>query len=87
MALKKSISLKTNFGDDVVFDAAYIKVEKIYGDKNQIRCDVVFLKRENDIAVWNNSYFFEPSLNGDNFICQAYKYLKTLPEFAGATDC
>ena len=23
----------------------------------------------------------------DNFIAQAYVHLKTLPEFAGATDC
>ena len=26
-------------------------------------------------------------LNGANPICQAYQYLKTLPEFEGATDC
>jgi hypothetical protein len=26
-------------------------------------------------------------LDGENPIKQAYKYLKTLPEFAGATDC
>ena len=26
-------------------------------------------------------------LNGDNPIKQAYEYLKTLPEFTGATDC
>jgi hypothetical protein len=26
-------------------------------------------------------------LNGDNPIKQAYKHLKTLPEFAGTTDC
>lgn len=26
-------------------------------------------------------------IDGDNPIKQAYKHLKTLPEFAGATDC
>jgi hypothetical protein len=33
--------------------------------------------------------FFECAydLTGDNPIRQAYKYLKTLPEFAGAVDC
>lgn len=30
---------------------------------------------------------FVPVLDGDNFFRQAYLYLKTLPEFAGATDC
>jgi hypothetical protein len=32
-------------------------------------------------------YSFAPDLNGKNFIAQAYEHLKTLPEFAGATDC
>jgi hypothetical protein len=32
-------------------------------------------------------YNFVPSLEGANFIAQAYEYLKTLPEFKGATDC
>lgn len=30
---------------------------------------------------------FIPSLDGDNFIRQAYMHLKSLPEFHGAADC
>jgi hypothetical protein len=30
---------------------------------------------------------FFPSLEGNNFIAQAYEHLKTLPEFEGAEDC
>ena len=33
MALSKQITLKTNFGDDVVFNNAYIKVYNLMGDK------------------------------------------------------
>lgn len=32
-------------------------------------------------------YTFVPDMNGGNFIAQAYAHLKTLPEFADATDC
>ena len=87
MALKKSISLKTNFGDTVVFPSAYIKVNNIIGDKNEMRADVMFLKEAGEMIVDNKSYFFSPNLNESNFIAQAYNHLKTLPEFAGATDC
>ena len=37
--------------------------------------------------VDTRSMSFVPVLDGDNFIRQAYFHLKTLPEFAGATDC
>jgi hypothetical protein len=30
---------------------------------------------------------FTHNLAGKNFIAQAYDHMKTLPEFAGATDC
>jgi hypothetical protein len=87
MALKKLISLKTNFGDTVVFPYAYIKVNNIIGDKNEMRADVVFLKETGGMIVDNKSYFFPPNLNESNFIAQAYNHLKTLDEFAGAVDC
>jgi hypothetical protein len=32
-------------------------------------------------------YFFQYDITGENPIKQAYLYLKTLPEFATATDC
>ena len=87
MALKKSISLKTNFGDTVVFPSAYIKVNNIIGNKNEMRADVVFFKEVDQMVVDNKSYFFSPNLNQSNFIAQAYNHLKTLEEFADAVDC
>ena len=87
MALKKQITLKSNFGDDVLFSDAYIKVESLMGNKSQFRVDVAIHKKQNEQIISRNDYLFTPDLNGENFIAQAYNYLKTLPEFAGATDC
>jgi hypothetical protein len=87
MALKKQTTLKSNFGDDVTFKDAYIKVETLIGDKTQIRVDVAVHKKQNEQVVDRKNYFFTPDLDGNNFIAQAYEHLKTLPEFDGATDC
>ena len=40
-----------------------------------------------DVAVQTKSYDCAYDLAGGNAHTQAYEYLKTLPEFAGATDC
>jgi len=34
MALKKQVMLKSNFGDDVIFNNAYVKVGALHGNKN-----------------------------------------------------
>jgi len=87
MALKQNITLKTNFGDDVTFIDSYIKIEKLAGSKEQLGINVSFYKKQNEQIVGNKNYLFAPSLDGKNFISQAYDHLKTLPEFAGAIDC
>jgi hypothetical protein len=87
MALKKQITLKNNFGDDVTFNEAYIKVENLIGNKSQLRFDVSIHKKQNEQIVDRKSYFFTPDLDGKNFIAQAYDHLKTLEEFAGTMDC
>jgi hypothetical protein len=64
------------------------------------RVEAVRLESKTAISFHIRSYtatdkpFFEESvlscayaLDGDNPIKQAYDHLKTLPEFAGATDC
>jgi ribosome-associated translation inhibitor RaiA len=96
MALQMNISetaktfVKTSFGvikkeDSVVsVSNAYIKVDSISGNKNRIDFTVSF--SENDAVLTAKSYDFKPDLDGDNFIKQAYLYLKTLPEFESATD-
>jgi hypothetical protein len=87
MALKKQITLLSNFDDAVVFTDSYIKVEKLDGNKNKIEITVFFYKKQNEKVVDSKIYSFVPTLDGRNFIAQAYDYLKTMPEFAGATDC
>ena len=50
-------------------------------------CFVYVLKTKDGDVFETKRYGFFHDLNGKNFIAQAYNYLKTLPEFAGATDC
>jgi len=65
---------------------AYIKVTSIHGDKNQVSAIVNF---SGDTAQFTKQYQVPVSVEAGsaNFIEQVYIYLKTLPEFAGATDC
>ena len=65
---------------------AYIKVDRVSGNKNQINAIVNF---KSDSQQFNREYQLPVSVetNSANFIAQAYAYLKTLPEFAGAEDC
>jgi hypothetical protein len=86
----KSI-IETNFGSiengvQSISFSAYVKVESIIGDKKQISVNVSFV---GDNIRFTKHYCAPVSLeNGaPNFIAQAYEHLKTLPEFADATDC
>jgi len=65
---------------------AYVKVESITGDKNQISVNVSFV---GDNIKFYKQYCVRVSLETGalNFIAQAYEHLKTLPEFDGATNC
>lgn len=98
MALKKDIqvtngvTLKTDNGVELPFDQVitindvYIKVTEVRAHKEGGTIFVRFSKdREQS---WTNSYRFIPSVTegAENFIAQAYKHLKTLPEFSGAVD-
>lgn len=87
MALKKQVTMKSNFGDDVSFPEAYVKVENVAGNKQELRVEVFVYKKQGEQVIDRKGYSFNPNLNGINFIAQAYEYLKTLPEFADAVDC
>jgi len=87
MALKKQVTLKSNFGDDVVFNDAYIKIIALSGNKESMRIEVCTHKNADSLALYCQQYYFVPDLSGNNFIAQGYVHLKTLPEFAGAIDC
>lgn len=71
-------------GENTVEMNAYIKVERVNASKESASADVSFAEGDKSTS---SSYTFTPNLDGGNFIKQAYDYLKTLPEFAGAQDC
>lgn len=66
-------------------DNAYIKVASVNGSKISLTAKVLI---SNDQLEISRIYTFKPSTEdgSDNFVRQAYLYLKTLPEFAGAID-
>jgi hypothetical protein len=97
MALKKIIELEgdtvlntpygnVKTGKSKVALAAYIKVQSISGDKNNLNANVIFT---DDAIQFSKSYAFPASVadGAPNFIKQAYEYLKTLPEFENSEDC
>lgn len=86
MALKKDAVITQNgFEGSLLSRGAYWKIHQLVGGKNGIHIEVHCLV--NDAVHKQVNFHFVPELDGDNFIKQAYLYLKTLPEFAGATDC
>jgi hypothetical protein len=99
MALKKALTVNgtgyVSFNKtyietgDVSFttNPLYIKVESVNGTKNLVSINVSYTDEEKKQKITEKSFAFTPSMDANNFIAQAYVHLKTLPEFAGATDC
>jgi hypothetical protein len=86
MALKVNIiKLELGFSGSLSANDVHVQVISVAGGKNMLNAVVAGTK--DGINVLNKSYAFVPNLDGRNFIAQAYEHLKTLPEFAGATDC
>jgi len=86
MALQMNYATQDQFGNDVVLSNSYIKVIKVSGNKDTMSAYVDFTINPDDGAAIQRLYRFSPNMDGGNFIKQAYEYMKTLPEFAGATD-
>jgi hypothetical protein len=99
MALQHSFSftgIKSISGDgfflqcgeeSVSTDVLYVKVANTVGTKQNLTASVNFIDQQLDKLVAHKQYEFPLNLDGPNPIKQAYLYLKTLPEFSGATDC
>lgn len=83
MALSKTITINS-----VEVKDAYIRVSGFRGDKKDISF-VVSYHANVDSVPFHSEGFSAVSydMEGSNPIKQAYEYLKTLPEFSGATDC
>ncbi len=91
MALQKTIALENG----LTVQDAYIRIESVTGTKESMTVAVAAYLNE---AAHNaqkppldllKTFVFVPSVadGSANFIEQGYAYLKTLPEFADATDC
>ncbi len=86
MAFKKTINAPIG----VQVQDAYHRVEFVMIDKSKKRIDFHLRNyKDANSASWISDalHACEYDINGANPIAQAYVYLKTLPEFAGATDC
>ena len=66
--------------------AAYCKITEIHGSKEQGRVNVE-CKSDNYSTNKQYSVQFSVEDGASNFVKQAYVHLKTLPEWADATDC
>lgn len=94
MALKHSVTFNFH-GKDVVIDDTYVRVAQLVGNKDSMKAVVEINEpyggedqdAKHGKLIEVRSYDFTPNLNGQNFLAQAYAHLKTLSEFAGATDC
>lgn len=89
MALSKTIT--TSHGLEI--PNAYIRVDRLGGNKNNLDIKVsvyVSDQTQNEGYPWveQYTYSFAPSVEtgAENFVKQAYLYLKTLPEFSDAVD-
>lgn len=92
------MALQLDYHDDrldVTIPDCYWKIpleDGIQGGKELLNGRILSYKNETVANTNSNEYSgfrfeFVPDLESDiNFIAQAYDYVKTLPEFAGATD-
>ena len=89
MALKTNFDLVNNFGQISSLTNCYCKVTQIVGNKTRINFQVVVMNEDKNFVYQEETFGFDPSVdkNANNFIAQAYEYLKTLPQFASSVDC
>jgi hypothetical protein len=99
MALKKAITVTgtglvsgqgmvVNTGPaTVTTNPLYIKIEKVSGGKESVRAIVSYSDVDTRDKMTEKTFDFQPKMDGENFVAQAYAHLKSLPEFAGAEDC
>ena len=84
MAVKKTIVTETG----LTANNAYIRVTNInITNKQHAVANLSFGVDENSMPFQHKTIPFAYDLQSDNAWKQAYTHLKTLPEFAGATDC
>lgn len=87
MALTKTMTMQA-FGQDVPVPNAYIKVAAVTVTPTNANVFVFVFASDRTTVISQSQYMFVPSLaaGSPDVITQAYSYLKTLPDFAGAVD-
>jgi hypothetical protein len=85
MALKKDWPIGAHLGLTQTLPDCYIKVVRVEGNKHVAFAS--FEVQHDGRPLTTEVREFSVDLNGSNFIAEAYKHLKTLPEFSGAIDC
>jgi len=68
------------------FASAYYRVEDVIVSKNGVNISVYIYNTVNGEVMDSNNYQMDYDPAGGEPLTQAYNYLKTLPEYAGATD-
>jgi len=86
MALSSTQILLDYFDQQVSIDNCYVKVSSVKGSKIDAIAEVEIFNA-NKLRIDHRFYSFDVSMDGPNFIKQAYQFLKTLPEFSDAVDC
>lgn len=82
------MALKMNFEHNGVQVAGgYLKVANVTGDKNRVAFVVSYAVDAAHDSLKTEQFSFVPSMDGGNFIKQAYEYVKTLNGFEDAKDC
>lgn len=82
MGLQASINFK-----GIALTNAYIKVSDFSGDKNLLRFGVnTYVARDGQVLQGELYQCAYDLTSTKNALMQAYDYLKTLPQLAGATD-
>ena len=87
MALKKTLILTDNFGEQITIADAHLKVESLTGSKSMVSYDIAVYRAADAPKLTLFRHAFVPDMAGGNFIEQAYINAKSLPEYSGAVDC
>ena len=82
MAISKDIVVR-----GVSIPGAYIRIGQFVGDKATVGYEVQFCAAKGSPVFDTQRQVFTHQLSGASILEQAYAHLKSLPEFASATDC
>lgn len=81
------------FGKEVVLENTYVRIDTFVGNKEKISINVNMYTEDMSQVIENIPYEFTADYTPDetglskNLLEQGYNYLKTLEQYANATDC